>query len=185
MSDTNMIASEASGRYATALLELAQEAKALKTVEKDAKKLAALFSKHDHVARLAQSPVFATEDKAASLVAICKKAKIGKLTTQFAGVVAQNGRAAEIPAILAIFNDKLAVMRGSSKAKVTSAKKLTATELKAIKSNLKKSLGQDVDIEAAVNPDLLGGFVVQIGSRLFDSSLKTKLEGIKLAMKEV
>ena len=83
------------------------------------------------------------------------------------------------------FEDMVARERGASKALVTSATKLTAAQLTSLKTNLKKSLGKSVEIETAIDPDLLGGFVVQIGSRLFDSSLKTKLEGIKLAMKEV
>lgn len=185
MSDTTPIASEAAQRYATALFELSQDAKSLKKVEKDAKILTSLFTKHDDVRRLANSPVFGLDEKAAALTAICAKAKVSTLTTQFVGTVVQNGRADEIPAMMGAFEDMLARSRGASKALVTSAKKLTAAELKAIKANLKKSLGQDVELESTVNPDLLGGFVVQIGSRLFDSSLKTKLEGLKLAMKEV
>ena len=78
----------------------------------------------------------------------------------------------------------LARRRGSQVAKVTSAAKLTAAQLSAIKAQLKKSLGRPVDIETSVDPELLGGFVVRIGSRLYDSSLKTKLEDLRLALKE-
>lgn len=185
MSDTDVIASEAARRYATALLDAAKEGKSLKTAEKDLKTLKSLFASSEDLTRMASSPVFKTEDKVSAVLAMAKKAKLGKLVTNFVGTVAQNGRTAEIPAMIQAFEDIVARERGTSKAVVTSATKLTAAQLASLKSNLKKSLGKSVDIETAIDPDLLGGFVVQIGSRLFDSSLKTKLEGIKLAMKEV
>lgn len=185
MSDTDVIATEAADRYAAALLDAAKEAKALKTVEKDIKKLKALFAGSADVRRMAASPVFKTEQKVAAIVALAKKAKLSKLVSNFAGTAAQNSRAAEIPAMIAAFEARIAKERGTSKAVVTSATKLSAAQLASLKTNLKKTLGKTVDIETAIDPDLLGGFVVQIGSRLFDSSLKTKLEGLKLAMKEV
>lgn len=185
MSDTDVIATEAAGRYAAALLDLSKETKSLKTVEKDVKSLMKIFVSSDAIKAMASNPVFKTEDKVSAIVALCKKAKIGKVVTNFAGMAAQNRRAAEIPSMLTAFQDLVAKERGASKAVVTSAAKLSAAQLASLKSNLKKSLGNSVDIETNVDPDLLGGFVVQIGSRLFDSSLKTKLEGIKLAMKEV
>ena len=87
--------------------------------------------------------------------------------------------------MLASFEEMVARRKGSQTAKVTSAQKLTSAQLSALKSNLKKSLGQTVDVETSVDPDLLGGFIVRIGSRLYDSSLKTKLEDLKIALKEV
>ena len=185
MSDTDVIATEAAGRYATALLDLSKETKSLKTVEKDVKALKKLFASSETIQAMASNPVFKIEDKVKAIMALCKSAKIGKTVSNFAGMAAQNRRAAEIPAMLKAFQEQLAKERGASKAVVTSASKLSAAQLASLKTNLKKSLGKSVDIETNIDPDLLGGFVVQIGSRLFDSSLKTKLEGIKLAMKEV
>lgn len=185
MSQDGVIASEAAGRYANALLDLAGSATALKTLEKDAKSVKAMFAANADLRRLVDSPIFAAEDKASALVAVMKKAKVSTLMQQFVGTVAQNRRAAEIPSMLTSFQEKLAVRRGATTAVVTSAKTLTAAELKAMKAELKKSLGRTVDIETKVDPDLLGGFSVKIGSRLFDNSLKTQLDGLKLAMKEV
>ncbi len=185
MSDTDDISSEAAPRYAQALLELAEESKSLKTVEKDVKTLKAIFANSDDLRRMAASPVFAIDDKIAAFTAVAKKAKIGKLTTQFIGTVVGNRRAAEMPSILASFEAMVARRKGTQVAKVTSAQKLTAAQLTSLKSNLKKSLGQTVDVETSVDPDLLGGFIVRIGSRLYDSSLKTKLENLKIALKEV
>lgn len=184
MSNTDVISSEAAGRYATALLELAQEAKSLNSVEKDVKKLTAMFANNDSVRKMATNPVYATEDKTAALVALAKKAKVGKLTTQFIGTVAENRRSAEIPAMLNSFTELLAKHRGTQIAKVTSATKLTAADTAALKAKLKKETGRVVAVETTVDPSLLGGFVVQLGSRLYDNSLKTKLEGLRIALKD-
>jgi len=184
LSDTDVITGEAPTRYALALLELAEDAKSITRVEKDLKSFKKIYESNAELKRLAESPVFATEDKAAALTAIAKKAKLSTLTTQFIGTVASNRRAAELPGIISAFNDILARRRGSQVAKVTSATKLTAAQVTSIKAQLKKTLGRPVDVETSINPDLLGGFVVRIGSRLYDSSLKTKLEDMRLALKE-
>lgn len=184
MSNSDVIASEAASRYAKALLDLAKEAKSLKSVEKDVKTLASLFAKNDAVSKMASNPVYATEDKVAALTALAKKSKLGALMTQFVGTVAQNRRAHEIPAMLKSFNDMLARDRGTQIAKVRSATKLSASDLSALKAKLKKSTGRTVTVETTVDPSLLGGFVVQLGSRLYDSSLKTKLEDLRLALKD-
>ena len=184
MSDTEVITGEAPARYAKALLDLAEEAKSIPRVEKDLKSFKKIYDSSADLKRLAQSPVFGTEDKAAALMAVAKKAKLSALTQQFIGTVAGNRRAADLPGIISAFMDMVARRRGSQVAKVTSAAKLTAAQISAIKSQLKKSLGRPVDIETSVDPDLLGGFVVRIGSRLYDSSLKTKLEDLRLALKE-
>ena len=120
----------------------------------------------------------------AAITAIAKKAKLGKLVTQFVGTVAQNQRASELPAMVAAFEELVARKRGAQIAKVTSAKKLTAAQLTKIKSELKKSLGHTVTVETDIDPELLGGFVVKLGSRHYDSSLKTKLDNLKIALNE-
>jgi len=184
VSDIDVITGQAPIRYAQALLDLAQEAKSLKRVEKDLASFKKIYTSSEELQRLATSPVFAIDDKVNALTAIAKKAKLGPLTTQFIGTVAGNRRAGELPAIIAAFSKLVAQHRGSQVARVTSAKKLTAAELTSLKSNLKKSLGHAVDVETSVDPELLGGFVVAIGSRLYDSSLKSKLEDLRLALKE-
>ena len=184
MPEQNVITGEAPKRYASALLELATEAKSLKTVEKDVKKLSKMFKDNADLRSFASNPAYAIDDKTAALTAVAKKAKLGKLTTQFIGTVAQNRRADEIPAILGAFQDMLAIHKGTQVAHVTSASKLSAADLTALKAKLKKSAGKTVTVETSVDPDLLGGFVVQIGSRLYDNSLKTKLEDLRLALKD-
>jgi len=184
MSQSDIVTGEAPKRYARALLDLAGSATALKAVEKDLKSVKKMFATSADLKKMANNPVFKTEEKVAAFTAIAKKAKLGKLASQFIGLIAQNGRAADIPAIISAFEDELALRRGTMIAKVTSAKALTAAQMKDLKASLKKAEGRTVDVEASVDPDLLGGFVVRIGSKLYDSSLKTKLEDLKLALRD-
>ncbi|MBL4854975.1 MAG: ATP synthase F1 subunit delta [Robiginitomaculum sp.] len=184
MSDAIAIPSEAARRYAGALLELAEDAKALKPTEKNLKALAKLFAKNDSLIDMANSPVITDADKAKTLLVLAKKAKLGKLVSNFVGLVASNGRAGELPTMVVAFEHMLAERRGTENALVTSATKLTTTQINAIKASLKKSLGHAVTLDMRIDPDLLGGFAVKIGSRYFDASLKAKLNGLKLALKE-
>lgn len=184
MSNPDMITGEAANRYATALLELAVDTKSLKTIEKDMKTLKGLFAKSAELVTMANSPVIPSADQSTALLVIARKARLSKLATQFIGTCAGNRRASDIPEIIAAFEEKLARKRGTLKAQVISAQKLTAAQLTSIKSQLKKTIGRDVAIETQIDPTLLGGFAVKIGSRYFDSTLKTKLEGLKMAMKE-
>lgn len=183
MTSDDVITGEAPHRYAEALIDLASDAKSLNRVEKDLKSIAQAFRDSDDLRRMADSPVFATDDKIAALTAIAKAVKASPLTQQFLGVVAANRRAGDLPSIIAAFNDKLALLRGSQIAKVTSATKLTQAQLTQLKSKLKAEMGQPVEIETDIDPELLGGFVVKLGSRLFDASLKTKLEDMRLVLK--
>ncbi len=184
MSNAIAITSEAAGRYASALLGLAEEAKSLKTVEKDLKFLKSMFAASTDLAEMATSPILADAEKASALLALATKAKLGKLTQNFIGTVAGNGRAGELPSMITAFEQELAERRGTESAVVTSAKKLTAAQVKSISASLKKSLGHAVALETAIDPELLGGFAVKIGSKYYDATLKTKLEGLKLALKE-
>lgn len=184
MSETEVITGEAPIRYAQALLELAEESKALASVEKDMKSLKAILNGNSDLQSLISSPVFTVEEKIASLTDVAKKAKLKALSIQFIGAVAGNSRADQLPAIISAFETMVALRKGTEVAKVTSASKMTAAQLTSLKTNLKKSLGRPVEVETSIDPDLLGGFVVRVGSRLYDSSLKTKLEDLRLTLKE-
>ena len=184
MASLDTITSEAAGRYASALLELAEEAKALKTVERDVKTLKNLLAKSEDLRTLAASPVLPNAQKAKALLTVAQKAKLGKLICNFIGTVCANSRAGELADMARAFENMLAAKRGAQTALVTSAKKLSADELQSIAARLKKSLGRDVSIQTEINPELLGGFAVKIGSRYLDATLKTKLDGLTLALKE-
>ena len=173
------------GRYATALFELAQEGKALTKVEKDLKTLADMLANSADLARLVHSPVFSTEEQSRALDAVFKKVKVSKLTANFVGLITENRRLFAINDMIKAFAMLLAQHRGEITAEVTSASKLTAKQTKEIKTELKAVVGRDVKLVSHVDASLLGGLIVKVGSRMVDSSLKTKLEGLKIAMKEV
>jgi len=184
VSQPDVITSEAAIRYADALIELAGETRgAMSGVERDMKALDKMFKGSSDLTRMVRSPVIAAEDKTKALQAIAKKGKFHALTVKFLGTVAQNLRAFELPEIVRAFADQLAKTRGTEIARVSSAAKLSAAQTKLIKDKLTKELGKKVDVETSVDPDLLGGFVVRIGSRLYDSSLRTQLDDLKLALK--
>ena len=184
MPQADVITSEAAIRYADALIELAEDTRgALRGVERDMKSLRAMFTASPDLLRMVRSPVIDADSKAKALAAIAKKDGFHPLTVKFLGTVAQNLRAYELPNIVRAFADQLAAKRGTTIARVTSAAKLTAAQTKQIRDKLSKELGRKVELETQTDADLLGGFVVRVGSRLYDSSLRTQLDDLKLALK--
>jgi F-type H+-transporting ATPase subunit delta len=172
-------------RYATALFELALEAKALADVEQQLDRFNAALDASEDLARLVKSPVFTAEEQGKALAAVLKKLEIEGLTGNFLLLVAKNRRLFAVPDMLRAFRIMLARHRGEIGAMVTAATKLTEGQVTALKQALKAALGKDVMLEQRVDASLLGGLVVKVGSRMVDTSLRTKLLGLKHAMKEV
>lgn len=172
-------------RYASALFELAVSEKKISAVEKDLNRIDALLKGSDDLMRLVKSPVFTADDQVAAIEAIMNKAKITGLAGNFIRVVAGNRRLFAIPDMLIGFRQKLAEHRSEVSGQVTVAQKLTADQTKQLKTTLKGVVGKDVALDVTVDPSLLGGMVVKIGSRQIDTSIKTKLSSLKLALKEV
>jgi len=171
------------GRYASALFELADNAKALDQVAQDLDTFKKLLAESAELARLIASPVIGRELQGKALLAVLDAAGIAGLTRNFVGTVAANGRARELPAMASAFLAELASRRGETSAAVTSAVPLTAEQLQQLTDALRGVLGgAKVSIDAQVNPDILGGLVVKVGSRLFDSSIRSKLQRLQLAM---
>lgn len=170
-------------RYAQALFDLALETKSLEAVEADLKGLKAARAESADLRRLLSSPAFSAEQKGAALTAIAEKGGANPTTVKFLGLLAQNGRAGSLDAITADFTRLSAVHRGAITADVVSAVKLTAAQEKGLKAALRQSLGKDPEITTRVDPSILGGLKVRVGSRLFDSSLKSKLDSLKFALK--
>jgi len=170
-------------RYAQALFDLADEGKALEAVRADLKSLRKAWGESEDLRRLASSPVISSDDQARGLTAIADKAGFDPLTRKFLGLLAQNGRAADLTAVIAGFDSLYAIRTGLVSAEVVSAAPLDAAQMNAIKASLRKALGKDPELEARVDPALLGGLKVKIGSRLYDASLKTKLDQMKFALK--
>src|SRR5690606_403608 len=172
-------------RYAGSLYELAAEANVVAQVEKDLARFDALLQGSEDLKRLIESPVFSSEDQLKAISAIADKAKLGGITGNFLRVVAATRRFFAIPGIIRAFAQIAAEARGEVVADVVSAHELTAAQQTELKAALKGVAGKDVTIKLTVDPSLLGGVVVKLGSRQIDTSLKTKLASLKLALKEV
>lgn len=170
-------------RYASALFELAVSEKKLPAVEKDLGRIGDLLAGSDDLMRLIKSPVFSADEQQDAMAAVLEKAKITGLAGNFMRVVASNRRLFAVPDMLRSFRQKLAEYRGEVSADVTVAHKLTAAQEKDLEATLKSVVGKDVALDMSVDPSLLGGMVVKVGSRQIDTSLKTKLSSLKLALK--
>jgi F-type H+-transporting ATPase subunit delta len=170
-------------RYAQALFDLALETKALDVVEADLKALKAAREESADLRRVLESPGYTAEDKGKVLTALGAKAQFSQTTQNFLGVLAANRRASALPAVIAGFERLSAAHRGVVAAEVTSAIKLSAAQLKGVKAALTQALGQDPEITTRVDPTILGGLKVKVGSRLFDASLRSKLDSLKFALK--
>ncbi len=173
------------GRYAVALYELAEQAGALDAVADDLRSLRDLLAESPELRRLIASPVVQRDAQSRALLTVLERAGAGDLTRRFAGVVAANRRLFVLPAMIEAYLARLAEKRGIVVAKVTSAAQLSEAQVTRLTDNLKRSLGQKIVLDLAVDASLIGGLVVRVGSRLIDSSLKTKLMRLQLAMKGV
>jgi len=172
-------------RYAGSLFELASEAKSVAKVEADLGRFEAMLDGSADLQRLIKSPVFAAEDQARAIGALLAKAGISGLAGNFIKVAAANRRLFAVPSMIQAFRRIAAEARGEASAEVTSAHALTAAQQTELKATLKGVAGKDVSIAVSVDPSLLGGMIVKMGSRQIDTSLKTKLNSLKLALKEV
>ncbi len=171
------------GRYALALLELAEEKGALDQVAEDLRGLKSIITESDDLRRLLRSPVFGRAQQESAMGAILEKAGAAELTRKFVLVVAGNRRLFALVGMIDAYLTELARRRGEVTAKVTSALPLTDGQSKALTEALRRAVGSKVTVETAVDADLLGGLVVRVGSRMVDASLKTKLMKLQQAMK--
>jgi len=174
--------SQLAGRYASALFSLADEKKKLPAVAGDLEVLATALSESDDLQRLINSPVIGVEAQEQAMDAILKKTKADKITKNFVSVVAQNARLFVLPEIITAFQTELSKRNGEVTAEVTSARELTKTQTTALEKQLKAVVGSDVKINTTVDESILGGLIVKVGSRMIDSSLKTKLSNLQLAL---
>ncbi len=170
-------------RYAQAGLDLALEAKALDALDADFKLFDAAIAESADLRAAVASPLIDPDSKAKALVAVAAKIGCSKLGQNLIGVVAKNGRSAILPAIAAAYRRLLATHRGAREVEILSAQPLKPHELKTILDSLTQALGGKVQAVTRVDEALIGGFIVQAGSRQFDASLRTKLSSLKLALK--
>jgi F-type H+-transporting ATPase subunit delta len=171
------------GRYARALFDLAQEQKAIAPTGQGLASFMSIVSQSSELQRLMNSPVFKADDQLNAVAAVANSAKISGLALNFLKVMCTNRRLAAVPAAIAAFQALVAEDKGETTAEVTSAEKLSAKQLSDLKAALKASIGNDVTLQTKVDPSLLGGLIVKVGSRMMDNSLRTKLNSLKAAMK--
>lgn len=176
-------ASEAAARYARAVFELAKDAKALEAIEADFVKFSAAWKESADLREAARSPLISPEEKAAGLGAVAAKLGLSDLGRKAIGVAALNRRAAELPGIVSAYRKLVAAERGARQVEIISARPLSDADKAAIVEALSKQLGAKVEAETSVDDSLIGGFVVRVGSRQFDASVKSKLDALRLALK--
>jgi len=173
-----------SGRYATALFELARDEKSIDAVKADLDKFAALLAESEDLKRLVRSPVFAAEAQLKALSAVLDRAGISGISANFLNVLTANRRLFAVADVVRAFNALVAKFKGEASADVTVAEALSDKNLDALKTALKSVTGKDVALNVKIDPSIIGGLIVKLGSRMVDSSLRTKLNSIKHAMKE-
>ncbi len=176
-------ATDAGQRYAQSLFELTIENGSLTKVEADLKSLKAMAADSADLRRLIVSPAFSAEDKAKGLIAVAQKAGFQPLTVKFLGLVASNGRAGDLLGAITAFSELSAQHRGVVTAEVISATALSPAQLKGVQTALAQALGKTPEVSTRVDSSLLGGLKVRVGSRLFDASLRSKLDSLKFALK--
>ena len=173
-----------SGRYATALFELARDEKSIDAVKADLDAFGVMLAGSDDLKRLVRSPVFTADVQSKALTAVLDKAGISGISANFLKVLTANRRLFAVNEVIRAFNALVAKFKGEATADVTVAEALSDKNLDALKVALTSVTGKDVALNVKVDPSIIGGLVVKLGSRMVDSSLRTKLNSIKHAMKE-
>lgn len=182
MATDEPIMASVAGRYASALFDLAKDENKIDEVEGDLKAFQALYNESDDLARLVRSPVISAEDQAKGLGAVLDKAGVGALAANFFKLIAKNRRLFAAEDMVRAYLALAARHRGEVTAEVSSAHPLTDEQTEQLKATLKETVGKDVALSTKVDASLLGGLVVKIGSRMIDTSLRTKLANMKAAM---
>lgn len=183
METTGGIQASLSGRYAVALFDLARDGKTLDTVAASLASLKAAIAESAEFKGLINSPVLSREIAGKTIAAVASSIGIDPLTTKFLGVLAENRRLSQLPAVIRAYETLLSNHKGEARAEVTSAHPLDAEQISALQKSLKARVGRDVAVDAKVDPAILGGLVVKIGSQMIDSSIRTRLNTLAQAMK--
>ncbi len=170
-------------RYAQALFDLAKSGGRVAAVEGDLKSFKAMRRESADLRRVLASPAFSAEDKTKAVTAVASAARFSDMTRKFLGLMAQNRRSDAIGAAITAYEALAAAERGVASAEVTTAIKLTQAQETGLKAALRQALGKDPEIETVVDPSILGGLKVRVGSRLYDASLRSKLDSLRFALK--
>ena len=185
------MASEATGvsglaeRYAAALFDLADERRMFDEVASDLREIKAMLTQSADLMRLVRSPVLSRGDQGKAIMALAERAGLNSLVRDFLAVVARNRRLFAVPAMIEAYLAKLAERRGEVAAEVTAAQPLSEAQLGALSEQLRRTVGRRVTVDVRVDPALIGGMIVKVGSRMVDGSLRSRLRRLQLAMKGV
>jgi F-type H+-transporting ATPase subunit delta len=171
------------GRYATALFELARDERKLDAVGTGLDALRDALRDSDELRALIASPLVSREDALKAVGMVADALRLDPIAANFLGVLAQNRRLGQLPGVIRAFNLLAAAHRGETTAEVVSARPLDGGQVEAIRGNLKARLGRDVNVDVSVDPAILGGLVVKVGSQMIDGSIRTKLNNLATAMK--
>jgi F-type H+-transporting ATPase subunit delta len=177
--------SDLAKRYATAMFDLAVERGQVDQLAAELADLRKLMAESADLSRLVRSPIISRAEQGAAMAAIVKRAGMSELVGNFVGLMAQNRRLFALEGAIGAFQTLVAEHRGEVSAEVTSAAELKPAHLDAVKQALRDIVGRDVALETKVDPGLIGGLIVKVGSRMVDSSLRTKLQNLELAMKGI
>jgi F-type H+-transporting ATPase subunit delta len=178
------IVSGMAGRYATALFDLASETNTIDAVKADLERFDALVADSADLTRLVRSPVFSADEQLQALSAVLERAGIGGLAAKFLKLITSNRRLFAVRDMIVAFRKRVAQARGEATAEVTVAEQLKDEHVEALRAALRSVSGKDVDLNVKVDPAIIGGLVVKLGSRMIDTSLRSKLNAIRHAMKE-
>lgn len=185
MSEPASISLGIAGRYAQALFELAKDGKALKALEADADALGEALAASPELGEVISSPVIAREDQARAIAAVGEKLGLSALTANTLALMAGNRRLFVLPQLVADLKARIAEEKGEVTADVTAAAGLTKAQETKLAATLKKSVGKDVKLNVSVDESLIGGLIVKVGSKMIDTSIRSKLASLQNSMKEV
>ena len=172
-------------RYAAALFDLADERGILDEVAANLRQLKAMMAESAELSRLIRSPILSREEQGKAVVALAERAGFALLVRDFLAVVARNRRLFAVPAMIEAYLEKLAERRGEVTAEVAAAQALNTTQIDLLREQLRRSVGRQVAIDVRVDPGLIGGMIVKIGSRMIDGSIRSKLQRLQMAMKGI
>ena len=182
-SEAGPLVAGVAGRYASALFELARDERQVDAVAEALDQFNTLLNESADLRRLVRSPVFSAEEQKAAVGAVLDRAGIGGLAANFIRLTAANRRLFALPDMIAAFRSLVQDSKGIVRAQVRVAEKPSDAVIEEIKASLRDITKAEVDVDLVVDPSLIGGLVVKMGSRMVDASLKTKLNGIRLAMR--
>lgn len=185
MSEPASISAGIAGRYATAIFELARDSKSIAALESDVAALGAALAESSDLRAMISSPLYSREDQAAAISAVAKKMKLSGMLANALALMAGRRRLHVLPQLVRALAALIAAEKGEMTADVTSARALTKAQADALAKTLKSRLGRDVKLNMAVDETLIGGLVVKVGSKMIDTSIRSKLAALQNAMKEV